>query len=429
MRRFHPVVLALVLPFLGCGQEGSEDKTIARDTNTATSDIEVSDTGSAKASLSKEHLQSVTSTLASDELEGRLPGTQGSEKARAFLIEEMKNCNIQPAGSDEYAQKIGSSKGVNLLGRILGKDKALQNRHVLMSAHYDHLGPCGGQICNGAYDNAAAVAAVLEVACYLSQERPERSILVAFWDAEEPPAFLSDTMGSQYFVANPLVALDEIDVAVVLDLAGSEMWPGSKAYFAMGSEKSPEVREAVAKAASLFDNLTPFVAGIHLPEEQPMGHQPWSDYDAFRNAEVPFLFLSDAQNKFYHTPDDDMDIINIEKLTDETTYLLSIAVQLANAQKTPVFQKDGEQYLQDLETTVSILKASLESNEMVDALQLSAQCRKKLEDDHTELSAFLEQARADGTVSTKALHAMRSAVQRVMCLAGSQYSAAMCLML
>ena len=57
---------------------------------------------------------------------------------------------------------------------------------VLLGAHYD---TCDS--LPGADDNTAAVPVLLEVAAQMADETLERSVILAFFDAEEPPHFLS----------------------------------------------------------------------------------------------------------------------------------------------------------------------------------------------------------------------------------------------
>ena len=45
-------------------------------------------------------------------------------------------------------------------------------------------------------------------------------------------------MGSAFYVAHPLVPLEKTDVAIVLDLMGSNLWPGFRGYYLLGSETS-----------------------------------------------------------------------------------------------------------------------------------------------------------------------------------------------
>ena len=62
---------------------------------------------------------------------------------------------------------------------------------MIITAHYDHVGVIDGEIYNGADDNASGVAALLEVAQYLSTQRAAgkitltRDIVFAAWSGEE----------------------------------------------------------------------------------------------------------------------------------------------------------------------------------------------------------------------------------------------------
>ncbi|MCS7072926.1 MAG: M28 family peptidase, partial [Bacteroidia bacterium] len=51
-------------------------------------------------SISEERLKKIVSYLASDELEGRLTGSNGAKKTASFLVSELKAMNIQPLQSD-----------------------------------------------------------------------------------------------------------------------------------------------------------------------------------------------------------------------------------------------------------------------------------------------------------------------------------------
>jgi Zn-dependent M28 family amino/carboxypeptidase len=87
-----------------------------------------------------------------------------------------------------------------------GSDPRLKDEYVAMSAHIDHLGvgrPVNGDaIFNGAMDNAAGVATVLDTAAWLKETnaKPRRSILFVIVTGEE-----KGDLGSRYFAANPTV--------------------------------------------------------------------------------------------------------------------------------------------------------------------------------------------------------------------------------
>jgi len=61
---------------------------------------------------------------------------------------------------------------------------------------------------------------------------------------------------------------------------------------------------------------------MHLIEELPLvGHTSFSDYDAFRNAGVPFLFLSAGRTPHYHQPSDLPDTLHYERMAATVGWL------------------------------------------------------------------------------------------------------------
>src|SRR5262249_40009639 len=90
-----------------------------------------------------------------------------------------------------------------------GRDPLLKQEYVVYTAHWDHLGVgaavAGDTIYNGAVDNAAGVAGLLEVARAYTKLRqpPKRSIVVLAPAAEE-----QNLPGSQYYTWLPIVPLE-----------------------------------------------------------------------------------------------------------------------------------------------------------------------------------------------------------------------------
>ena len=169
--------------------------------------------------------------------EGRMVGSVGHEHARDFLCKRLSSLSLEYYnGADGYVQSYQSDgqSFCNLLGVIPGADR--QARPVLLGAHYDSVidAPC-------ADDNAAAVAITLAVAARLRVEPPARDVLVAFFDAEEPPYFLSQAMGSVRFV------LDQMDgrgvgCALIQDLTGHDV---SLPVPVVGAVALPRIRDLV----------------------------------------------------------------------------------------------------------------------------------------------------------------------------------------
>jgi len=375
----------------------------------------------------------LVATLASDELEGRAPGSEGSRKARAAIIAELTRCGVAPGVGASYERPIDPRRGpaINVFGLVPGSEP---DRVVILSAHYDHLGVVGGEIMNGADDNAAAVGSVVAVACALAAlPRARASLLVALWDAEEPPAFLGPGMGSRAWVEDPHVPLASIEAAIVLDLVGGGLWPGSPVHVALGAESSPALAKAIA-ATPAPSGLVVAQAGLHLVEALVAGtrarddpearedledpnaarRQPWSDYDAFRRAQIPFVFLSNGQTAHYHTPGDDFATLDLAKLTRQTTWLTQLVRTLLDLPRAAAPRWEP---VPDSAPT-SRERDRLAARRLVEGALGS----KRFEPHRPMLEADLAALAAE-TPSTRAL---RVAVQRIQCFAAGHYPPALC---
>lgn len=128
-----------------------------------------------------------------------------------------------PLGGTFHARvsvvKLPGITSTNIIGLLPGNDPQLKREYVVLSAHLDHLGvgrPIDDDsIYNGAMDNAAGVASLIEIAKTLSSgsSKPKRSILFLAWTGEE-----EGMLGSQYFVAHPTVPLGNIVAAINMDM-------------------------------------------------------------------------------------------------------------------------------------------------------------------------------------------------------------------
>ena len=99
---------------------------------------------------------------------------------RAGLETALKNLHLEPyAGQYRHSY---DGKFCNLLGVLPGSKRG--SAPILIAAHYDTV--LGSP---GADDNAAAIAIILELIPQL-RGKLEQDLIVAFFDAEEPPYFL-----------------------------------------------------------------------------------------------------------------------------------------------------------------------------------------------------------------------------------------------
>lgn len=137
-------------------------------------------------------IKSHVSYLASDELTGRDIGTEGINKAAAYLSDEFESYGVKPFFSSyRDSFKIESKYGYNVVGYLEGTDDRLKDDVFIIGAHYDHIGfsdrgkSAQDSIANGANDNASGVATVLELAKYFADHPPKRSVLFVLFSAEE----------------------------------------------------------------------------------------------------------------------------------------------------------------------------------------------------------------------------------------------------
>ena len=259
-------------------------------------------------------MRTIVDSLCSDRCAGRATGTPGGIAARAEVVAALRG-----AGLDPFEQSIPSCNGANVLAPIAGD----HDRWVLVAAHYDHLGRSFGETYRGADDNAAAVAILIEVAHRMVRTKPKgRGILFAAFDAEEPPYFLSDSMGSEYFARHPTIPLDKIDMMICMDLVGhaigGEDLPEavSKSVFALGAERSQGT-------GAIVDLLEGTVPGVHVRRADAEIVPPLSDYDAFWRRDVPFMLLTNGRTSRYHTPQDTPEHLDFAKMASTALWLES----------------------------------------------------------------------------------------------------------
>jgi Zn-dependent M28 family amino/carboxypeptidase len=106
----------------------------------------------------------------------------------------------------------------NILAVLPGSDPVLRNEYIVVSAHLDGYGfgePWNGdRIYNGAFDDEAYVATLIDMAERLheSGRKLKRSILFCVVTGEE-----KGLLGSKYFTAHPTVAREKMAADINLD--------------------------------------------------------------------------------------------------------------------------------------------------------------------------------------------------------------------
>ncbi len=247
---------------------------------------------------------------------GRKVGTAGHDAARQFLLAAMEEAGLSGYGEagHEHPYRRRGIDFCNLIGVLPGTN--LEQNPIVIAAHYD---TCGDQ--PGADDNAAAIAISLSIVEPLRSARLERSVIFAFFDAEEPPHYLSETMGSIRWYEDQ--RREETHCAIVLDLVGHDVaLPGLEdAVFVTGVESDPALepifRGAAGRASVCpLPTLTRYIGDM-------------SDYHCFRIDRRPYLFLSCAQWEHYHAVTDTPEKLNYHKMAGIAELLTDLTREVA----------------------------------------------------------------------------------------------------
>lgn len=289
-------------------------------------------------------MRDLVELLCSDECAGRAPGTPGGKLARDRILDELRGAGLDP--SEQVVPKHG---GANVLATIPGEI----DRWLLVAAHYDHLGKEGRAIFRGADDNAAAVAILVDVARALHAARPAgRGVIIAAFDAEEPPFFLSPAMGSEHFARHPIVPLDRIDLMVCMDLVGHALGevglPSSvrDTVFALGTERSagtPEIADSID------------VPGVIVRRADAEIIPPLSDYAAFWDRHRPFVLLTNGRSRVYHTPGDTPDKLAWAKMSATARWLESFVRRNCARGEAPFTFSNGRDDIGTLDSFIALV--------------------------------------------------------------------------
>lgn len=214
----------------------------------------------------------------------------------------------------------------NVVGRLSGSDPSLASEHVVLGAHYDHLGvDSRGRVAIGADDNASGTAALLEIAEALASARPRRSLLVCAFAGEEDGLLGSRALAARPPVEGPLVAM------INLDMLG---FGDPKEVAVIGVPENPALGKLLERATKLRKSG---VKKVVTGQGQEVFER--SDHFPFHQAGVPVLFFFEGlpvgKNPHYHTWHDTLDTIRVDKIANTARLVLACAWLLTEDDERP----------------------------------------------------------------------------------------------
>jgi len=236
----------------------------------------------------------------------------------------------------------------NVVALLPGADPKLRGEYVIYTSHWDHLGRDprlkGDQIFNGAADNAAGVAVLLELAqayqALPAAERPKRSILFLSVTAEE-----KGLLGSRYYAEDPLYPLNKTLADINMDGANQFGPTSDMATIGFGASTLDDIGIAVAK-----EQGRTMTAEAH-PEH---GSYFRSDHFEFAKVGVPSYYARSGKlfigqpadfgekliqdyiaNDYHKVTDEVKPGWTFEGAAQDTEFLLQVGLRVANGDTWP----------------------------------------------------------------------------------------------
>jgi Zn-dependent M28 family amino/carboxypeptidase len=243
----------------------------------------------------------------------------------------------------------------NVVAKLPGSDPKLRDEYLIYTAHWDHLGrdPAlkGDQIFNGAADNAAGTAVLLEVAQAMQAlppaAKPKRSVLFLAVTAEE-----KGLLGSRYYAQSPLYPLTRTLANINMDGANQFGRTSDMEVIGFGASTLDDIGMAVAQSQGR----------VMRPESHPeRGSYYRSDHFEFAKVGVP-AYYAKAGKKFIGQPDDFAEkTVNeylakhyhqvsddvkpdwtFEGAAQDTEFLLQVGLRIANGTEWPAWKPGNE---------------------------------------------------------------------------------------
>jgi Zn-dependent M28 family amino/carboxypeptidase len=236
---------------------------------------------------------------------------------------------------------------------VSGSEAALRDEYVVYTAHLDHLGIGrainGDNIYNGAVDNAAGVAGLIEIARAFTRlpHPPRRSLLFIAVTAEDAGSI--GMLGSDYFAHYPTVPANSIIADVNID--GLPFGAESRDVIAYGGEHSSLGGTVERAARQLGMEVTP----------DPWPEQAFfvrSDQYSFVRKGVPSVFIMkgiryrdpriDGKKRalawwttHYHLPNDDMkQPLNFQSMARGARLQFLVGDLVADSEQKPTWNKN-----------------------------------------------------------------------------------------
>lgn len=297
--------------------------------------------------------------LASDELAGRKPDTEGADKAKNYILDQFSKAGLKPFNKllgksfvqnafyqtvynemvrDPKTLKLSSVKGddaiqiegdavfiQNVIGYIPAKKST--DKYVFIMAHYDHLGRDHdtGKIYNGADDNASGVAVMLEIARVMAQYKYDKNVVFVATSGEE-----TKCMGSKFLMKRMQEAGLTKDNVEILNM---DCLSAEGDYISIVGKESPQNERIEKIAANMAKRLA-------IPyDDKQVTKNAHTDAAIFDEKGYPAISLTWAYDECFdnrahlHKPEDKEEIVNYDGVKKSAKVALASLFEMSKNTK------------------------------------------------------------------------------------------------
>lgn len=272
-------------------------------------------------------------------------GTEKDLNQKALWIETQLEPYAIQLSKKSYRQSynVKSETFHNIFMEFAPDERQNIDEIIIIGAHYDtaHGFP-------GADDNASGVAALIELAKLLSENREKlkHTVQLAFYTLEEPPHFRTNKMGSFVHASSLKEKQQKVKLMISLDMIGyfSDEINSQHLPFPLMDKIYPTQANFIAIVANLSNMLSvrkvkrSFNSASNLPvysfnAPALLGGIDFSDHLNFWHFGYPAVMITDTsfnRNIHYHTEQDTAEKLDYKKMAEVVKGLYQSILILSN---------------------------------------------------------------------------------------------------